>query len=186
MERRFLPKPLWPWLHAAGVSLLVLSCTNSADAANSGTVVGWGYPNDSLGLPAWPTNVVQVGPAYSHCLALKADGTVLAWGSGLYGEATAPTGLSNVIVVAAGPYHNLALLANGTVIQWGSANVAPVPGALSNVVAVAAGYNLSLALKNTGEVVAWGENYNFWGQASVPSSLTDAVAIAAGQYFAMA
>src|SRR5207249_2126641 len=40
-------------------------------------------------------------------LAIKADGTLAAWGSS--GSAAAPAGLSNVIAIAAGAYHDVAV-----------------------------------------------------------------------------
>ena len=49
-----------------------------------------------------------------HSLALKADGTVVAWGDNGYGQTTVPSGLSNVVAIAAGGYHSLALTAEGT------------------------------------------------------------------------
>ncbi len=33
---------------------------------------------------------------FGHSVALKSDGTVLAWGYNFYGQASVPTGLSNV------------------------------------------------------------------------------------------
>jgi len=48
---------------------------------------------------------------YYHSLALKADGTALAWGSSGYGQSTVPTNLSGVIALAGGYAYNLALKA---------------------------------------------------------------------------
>ena len=44
-----------------------------------------------------------------HTLALKADGTVTAWGSDDSGESTVPAGLGGVNAVGAGNSHSLAL-----------------------------------------------------------------------------
>jgi alpha-tubulin suppressor-like RCC1 family protein len=65
-----------------------------------------------------------------HSLALKSDGTVMAWGynsSGELGDGTtmqrtspvAVTGLNGVVAVAAGGGHSLALKSDGTVMAWG-------------------------------------------------------------------
>ena len=49
-------------------------------------------------------------------LALKADGTVVAWGANGSGQATVPNGLCNVIAVSAGGLFSMALESNGTVV----------------------------------------------------------------------
>ena len=87
-------------------------------------------------------------------LALKSDGTVVAWGGGLATDV--PADLSNVVAVAAGRYHSLALKNDGTVVAWAFGLATNVPSGLNNVVAVAAGWQHSLAVKNDGTVVAWG------------------------------
>jgi hypothetical protein len=72
----------------------------------------WGWTNSyGLGnIPAAATNVVSVGAGYGHCLALKDDGTVIAWGYPYNGETDVPAGLRNVTAIAAGDFHNLALV----------------------------------------------------------------------------
>ena len=50
----------------------------------------------------------------AHDLALKRDGTIVAWGD----LTNVPPGLTNVIAVAAGGYHNLALQRDGNVVAW--------------------------------------------------------------------
>ena len=44
--------------------------------------------------------------------ALRADGTVIAWGYNDYGRTEVPVGLSNVVTIAAGWRHSLGLLWN--------------------------------------------------------------------------
>jgi len=133
-----------------------------------------------------PSNVVAISVGHSHNLALKIDGTVIAWGNNYYGQTNVPPGLSNVIAIAAGDSHSLALRSDGTVIGWGldASGQTNAPAGLSNVVAIAAGGFHSLALKSDGTVVAWG--LNNYGQTNVPARLTNVVAIAAGEYHSMA
>ena len=124
------------------------------------------------------TTAIAAG-AY-HALALKFDGTVVAWGRNVEGQSTVPGGLTGVTAVAAGANFSLALKSDTTVVAWGSniSGQSTVPGGLTGVTAVAAGTNHSLALKSDGTVVAWGDNSQ--GQSAVPGGLTGVVAIAAG------
>jgi len=127
------------------------------------------------------TDVVAVAAGYGHNLALKADGTVWAWGSdghGQLGDGTTETrtrpvqisGLAEVIKIAAGDAHSMAVKRDGTVWAWGS-NAAgqlgdgtfadrpsPVQVALTGTAAVAGGQLHSLALKDDGTVWAWGRD----------------------------
>jgi alpha-tubulin suppressor-like RCC1 family protein/phosphodiesterase/alkaline phosphatase D-like protein len=124
----------------------------------------------------------MVAAGSTHSIALKSDGTVLAWGNngngqlgdGTNASRTSPvvvTGLSGVVAVAVGYYHNLALKSDGTVAAWGynfdgelgdsttTSRTSPVVvTGLSGVVAVAVGAYHNLALKSDGTVVVWGRN----------------------------
>jgi trimeric autotransporter adhesin len=130
---------------------------------------------------------MAIGVGGYHNMALKADGTVRAWGANDHGQSTVPAGLSNVVAVKGGWVHSIALKADGTVVAWGRNNEgqAAVPSGLSNVVAIAAGEYHNLALKADGTVVTWG--WNGFGLANVPASLsTNVVAIAAGGLHSLA
>ncbi len=123
------------------------------------------------------TGVVSIAAAFDHTLALKTDGTVIAWGNNALGQTNVPPGLTGVRSVAAGYGHSVALKTDGTVVAWGYSWEA-VPGGLSGVKAIAASDSHTLALKNDGSVVAWGNNGS--GQCNVPAGLTGVQAIAAG------
>lgn len=117
------------------------------------------------------TDIVAIAAGYDHCVTLKNDGTVWAWGynqEGQVGDGTfgpqhpspsPATGLSTVIAIAAGDHHTLALLNDGTVSAWGvnnfgqlgndtvSMSAVPMPiVGLSGVSAIAGGGFHSLAL----------------------------------------
>ena len=87
---------------------------------------------------------MALAAGWSHSLALKPNGTVLAWGSNDFGQTNVPPDLSGVKAIAAGWDHNLALKSNGTVVAWGwnYHGITNVPAGLSDVTAVAAkGYH---------------------------------------------
>jgi alpha-tubulin suppressor-like RCC1 family protein len=142
----------------------------------------------------------------SHSLALKTDGTVVAWGlngNGQLGDASnttrnapvAVSGLTGVVAIAAGADYSLALKWNGTVMAWGngangrlgnggttSSNV-PVPvSALTDAVVIAAGADFSLAIKSDGTVVSWGNGASgrLGNGGTTPSSVPVAVSSLTG------
>lgn len=133
-----------------------------------------------------------------HAIALRADGTPLAWGAGLtngaisgpigidYGQVNTSGDLSNLLAVAAGYQHSLAVQGNGTVTAWGLNNFNQLnpPASATNVTALAAGYGHGLALRGDGSVVAWGNNDS--GQSDIPSGLNGVSIIAAGYFHNLA
>lgn len=132
------------------------------------------------------SGIVAASSNPSHGLAVKADGTVVAWGPYSTTATMVPAGLTGCVAVAAGDYQSLALRADGTVAAWGgyfyfnayggvSFGEGQVPAGLSNVTAIAAGSLNSLALRADGSVVVWGE-----AKYEVYSNLANVFSIAAG------
>ena len=185
-----------------GSNYLAIACgyLDSLFLQTNGTVIAIGDDGDNYENPNYVplglSNVVTITAGRYHCLALKADGTVVAWGTSTnpgtyvanfdYGQSVVPAGLSNVVAIAAGAYHSLALKANGTVTGWGrtDSGQAAIPDGLSNVVAIAAGFADSLVLEANGHLAAWGDNT--YGQTNVPVGLSNVVAIAAGWWHNLA
>ncbi len=158
----------------------------------------------SPALAATPT----VTAGFEHSLALKADGTLRAWGNDGSGElglgrplmrATAATvpDVSPAAAIAAGERHTLVLRTDGSVWAWGQNNAGqlgdtttidrslpgPVPG-VASITALAAGYRHSVALANDGRVWAWGLGFT-WTPRAI-DGLTDVTAIAAGSGMTLA
>jgi alpha-tubulin suppressor-like RCC1 family protein len=188
----------------SGVIAIAAGMSQAFVLKRDGSVWAWGNgtsgelgdgANDKRSAPTQVTGlgpgsgVVAIAAGGSHALALKTDGSVVAWGnnkSGQLGNGRMPTdssrpvavkGLgpgSGVIAIAAGDSFSVALKKDGTVLAWGRNKVGdlgdgttidrstPVAvnklGPGSGVVAVTAGSFHALALKRNGTVVAWGDN----------------------------
>lgn len=165
---------------------------------SDGTVLAWG--NDSGGqlgdnatledkakpvVVSGANQIIAIAAGYFYSLALKSDGTLMAWGNNSKGQlgdsailADKPTpvavsGASDIVAISAGAEHSLALKADGTMLAWGLDvdgqlgdnaqfvdQLLPVPVAnANNIVGISAGYNHSLAFTSSGNVLAWGSDF---------------------------
>ncbi len=152
----------------------------SFELLNNGSIRAYGFPSNNDGAVPSGNDFTQVSCLDTSVLALKDNGTVVAWGWDFYGQAEVPAGLSNVIAVSAGDLFSMALKDDGTVVAWGDNSVGEttIPTGLAHVVAVSAGDEHALALHSDGTVVAWGDDSA--GETVVPNGLANVVAIAAG------
>ena len=173
----------------AVLSVGILFAPASAQAATT-TTLAWGCGGGGGGgcaVPAGLTDPIAIAAGGDHGLAVKADGTVVAWGCGFnFGQCNVPGGLAGVTAVAASLAHSLAVKVDSSVVAWGCGSSfnrgqCTVPGGLAGVTAVAAGTYHSLALKSDGTVVAWGCVGADSGQCTVPDGLAGVTAIAAGR-----
>lgn len=169
------PADIWAW------------GSNQSGQLGNSINLGNVSPNPT-GLPAnGVASVIAITAGAQHSLALKADGSVWAWGSNWYGQLGSSVDffhpnpkpgqvaeVTGAIAIAAGRQHSLAVTRDETVWAWGlnlngqlgrgapcdsrpNPTPAPVTG-LSGVVAAAAGEVESLALKSDGTVFAWGSS----------------------------
>jgi len=117
-------------------------------------------------LPEGLSNVVDIDVGEFHGIALKSDGTVVAWGAltadnqlngGVsYGNIT---NITNAVAIAAGADHTLVLLADGTLRCFGNneGNRCSAGSALTNVIDIDAADRWSMALLADGRTVVWGK-----------------------------
>jgi alpha-tubulin suppressor-like RCC1 family protein len=128
---------------------------------------------------------VRVVAGLTHTLALRADGSLVAFGENHTGQCDvppAPPGL-HYTGVAAGYFHSAALRSDGSIVAWGDnslgeCNVPALPAGVTYVQLDAGGgpgwiNNVTIypghtvALRSDGAVVAWGDNS--FGQCNVPA-----------------
>ena len=178
----------------AVVTVGMMFAPATAQAAST-TTLAWGCGGtvvDACAVPGGLTDPIALAAGGDHGLAVKADGTVAAWGCGFnYGQCIVPGGLAGATAVAGSLPHSLALKGDGTVVAWGCGSLnrgqCTVPGDLVGVTAVAAGTYHSLALKSDGTVAAWGcgAPQNFL-QCDVPGGLAGVTAVAASTVHSLA
>jgi alpha-tubulin suppressor-like RCC1 family protein/uncharacterized protein (DUF2141 family) len=162
-----------------------------------GTLWSWGKNSSGqLGRPSTATDQglpTQVGSAATwvsisagadHALAVRADGTLWAWGDNTYGQLglgdlvnrAAPVQVGSLTTWAsasAGGFHSVAVRADGTAWAWGrnhygqlgqngqtqQTSPTQVYGGLTSWVSVSVGYLHTMALQANGTLWTWGANY---------------------------
>jgi alpha-tubulin suppressor-like RCC1 family protein len=210
-----------PFAAQSGVTAIAAGSQHSVALKADGSVVAWGNnyfgqvtgvsvtdPPSAIANPVALegralTAIRAIAAGWLHTVALKNDGTLVAWGNNEYGQVIGtPTTnqsaqanpvtldgrvVSGVTAIAAGGFHTLALRTDGSVLAWGNneAGQTSVPlAAQSGVKSIAGGGYHTVALKTDGSVVAWGRNDE--GQTIVPAGLTGVTAIAAGRFHTLA
>ncbi|MFN8516238.1 MAG: cell wall anchor protein [Chloroflexia bacterium] len=137
----------------ARVTAIAAGLNHSLALLADGTLLAWGADNfgqlgdgTAGGSSEAPTpqpvpgvtGVVAIAAGSGYNLALKADGTVVAWGRdgngqlgdgspqfsgcGCHPNAQPVPGLTNIVAIAAGFFHNFALKSDGTLMTWGANN----------------------------------------------------------------
>jgi alpha-tubulin suppressor-like RCC1 family protein len=175
----FVSLTIIPAMNQSGIAQITITVTNpnglTASESFSITV-------NAIDDPPQISQIISVASGSGHHLALKADGTVYAWGKNDYGqlgngnttEQHTPVpvqGLTNVKAVFAGNDHSMALKHDGTLWAWGynaygqlgdgstEDRYTPVQvSGINSVIDVSLGVIHSLAVKADKTAWAWGRN----------------------------
>lgn len=143
--------------------------------------VGW--------LPEDIGPVAEIAGAGGALIALRMDGTVVAWtlSSTWGGGNTVPASIpeASTLVLGSG-YHQGTVSQDGTLRLWGPREYgeSEVPVGLGPVLDARTGIGFTVALRTDGTVHAWGDNR--LGQTAVPAGASPATAIATGYAFTLA
>jgi len=120
------------------IALLLLAQYSVGPRAwgDSGKILSWGgqiTPTSQL------ASISAIAAGRLHSLALKADGTIVGWGSNKFRQAIPPSG-NEFVAVSAGGDHSLALKADGSIAGWGyNRSGQAAPPSANDFVAIAAG-----------------------------------------------
>ncbi len=100
-----------------------------------------------------------------HSCWLKSNGSVVCWGSNVYGEGTPPAGTFRQL--SAGMYYTCGIKTDNTITCWGFNNYGESTPPSGTFVQISSGLNHSCGIKGNGTVACWGQNT--WGGATPPS-----------------
>lgn len=125
----------------------------------AGRVEAWGFNGyGQCNIPtAARSGVKAVSKGQDWVMALKTDGTILAWGQNYQNQLSVPNSAMPATQVATGWQHGIALKLDGSLAGWGMNNwgQASVPaGAFDAIDALA---NTSIGLRLDGTVAVWGQ-----------------------------
>lgn len=179
----------------------------------NGTTSGWSQAFPDPAQIGTDTDWTSISTGYNHNLALKANGTLWAWGENTLGQigdgassnVTTPTQVaidSKWRTISAGAFFSTAIKTDGTLWAWGdnyygqlangNTTGSSTPVKIGNELYknIDAGRNHIVALRTDGTVWAWGdelgENNN---QATIPThkpELSGIIQISAGEGYSLA
>jgi alpha-tubulin suppressor-like RCC1 family protein len=174
------------WSSSGTVSTIVASsglATGRAVGSDTITATAGSVRGSAKLIVKAPYSAISAGA--EHSMALRADGSLWAWGGNLFGqlgdgsladklEPTLVGSAKTWSALASGEFHSLALRADGSLWSWGynlngqlgdgtpgiNKSIPTQVGTLTTWAAVAAGKAHSVSIRKDGTLWAWGRNFS--------------------------
>ena len=141
----------FPALPSEEIVSLHARAAQGAALMSSGDLIRWGNASNNMPL-GLNGNIAAYATNDQWEIALKKDGTVIAWGT----SAPDLSGLTNIVAIAMANYHILLLKSDGTLFAIGdNGDETNIPTSITGIVDIAAGENFSMVLKPDGTITAW-------------------------------
>ena len=97
----------------AVVTVIFSICIGRLALAESGKIIGWGVQVVGVNLSG---GFSTIAAGTFHSIGLKADGSIVAWGSNRFSQCEVPTPNAGFIAIAAGKSHSLGLKIDGSIV----------------------------------------------------------------------
>lgn len=157
--------------------------SGSTDTFAQGDIVLWGSAPGAVPLPN--SGFVGIAAGGGHCLAMRSDGSLEAWGDNGEGQCDVPLPNSGYVAIAGGNFHSLGLRSDGSIAGWGAdfygQRTPPTPNA--GFIGIEAGTIHSLGLRSNGSITAWG--WYGYHETEVPAPNANFVASDGGSYMSL-
>ena len=125
------------------------------------------------------SKIIEVSAGGYFTVALKDDGTVIAWGKNNYGQCNVPSDLRNVKQISAGYEHAVALREDGTALVWGrySLEQNQFISKFQNIKDISANYSYTAFVCETGKLYSCGnsEDVDFGAEGLVFKDVVEKV-----------
>ena len=127
---------------------------------SDGSLRAWGENDPSSIIPTNVGDVVDLtgtGGCSNRILALRTDGTIIAWGNGCYSEPSPlPTNIKKIALGANGAFHVVGKV-DDSIQAWGfQSGVNGAPASVLGVRSIAKAQDYVVAAGSDGSLTAWG------------------------------